>query len=71
MAPHLLHAALDGVLHLLVRHLDRGVPLRLLHEQLLVDHLTEHLPLDGLSARRIRRELQALRLLENEPLLEL
>src|SRR5216117_2532179 len=36
---HVLDGLLDRVLHFLVRHLDRGVALRLLHQQLLVHHL--------------------------------
>src|SRR5207249_2325017 len=57
---HVLDGLLDRVLHFLVRHLDRGVALRLLHQQLLVHHLREDLPPRGVAPRRVLRDLLAL-----------
>src|SRR2546422_5322928 len=57
--------------HFLVRHLDRGVALRLLHQQLLVHHLREDLAPRGVTPRRVRRDLRALRLRQDELLFHL
>src|SRR5437867_2166028 len=57
---HVLDGLLDRVLHFLVRHLDRGVALRLLHQQLLIHHLREDLAPRGVAPRRVPRDLRAL-----------
>src|SRR6185437_6685518 len=68
---HVLNSLLDRVLHFLVRHLDGGVPLRLLHQQLLVHHLREDLVPRGVPPRGVLRDLGALRLRQDELLFHL
>src|SRR5207244_8236751 len=68
---HVLDRLLDLVLDLPVRHLEVRVPLRLLHEQLVLHHLSENLPPQRRPPRRIGRELLAFGLHEGELLLHL
>jgi hypothetical protein len=68
---HVLDGLLDGVQDLLVRHLDRGIALGLLDQQLFVHHLGQDLAPGRVAPGRILRDLRSLRLREHQLLLNL
>jgi len=68
---HVLHRLLDRVLDLLIGHLDRGVALGLLHQQLLIHHLRQDLTPRRVPAGRVLGDLRPLRLRQHELLLHL
>src|SRR5207237_1212705 len=68
---HVLHRLLDRVLDFLIGHLDGGVALGLLHQQLFIHHLRQDLAPRRVPPRGVFRDLRPLRLRQHQLLFDL